>query len=178
MKLDLGCGNKRRPGYVGFDRHPCEAASVLGELLHLPFKDDCAEELFLDNVIEHVLDIPALMREVLRVAAPGARIVVLTPHFSAVASWRDPTHVHHLSYFSMDHFEKPSTSHYVRGAAQGGGGFVVRERKLSFAGGPLGWIAHVLFALSPKSYETHYCFLFRASTLRFVLEARKTDPAP
>ena len=92
MKLNLGCGNKEKPGYVGVDRHPCAAARVLCDVgAALPFRDDSVEEIWLDNVIEHVLDIPELMREVLRVAAPGARVTILTPHFSSQASWPPAT---------------------------------------------------------------------------------------
>jgi SAM-dependent methyltransferase len=167
MKLNLGCGNKERAGFVGVDRHPCAAARVLCDLEgRLPFRDSCVEEFWLDNVVEHVRDIPHLMGEIARVARPGARLTVLTPHFSSLASWRDPTHLHHLSYFSMDHFEKRSAEHYV------GGGFRVERRKLSFGGG-LGLVGRLLHAISPELYEKQFCFVFRAGTLHFELEVVK-----
>lgn len=165
IRLNLGCGNKAREGFVGVDRFPCAAAQLLCDLeARLPFRDGSVAELHLDNVIEHVRDIPAFMRELARVARPGARVTILTPHFSALASWRDPTHLHHLSWFSMDHFCKDLSRHYV------GGGFRIVERRLSFVGGPLGLVARLLFALGPETYEKHFCFVFRASTLRFELE--------
>lgn len=167
VKLDLGCGNKTRAGFVGIDRYPCEAARALGELAHLPLADGCAEEIFLDNVIEHVLDIPELMREVLRVAAPGARVTILTPHFSSQASWRDPTHLHHLSYYSMDHFEKSGAEHYV------GGGFRVDKRELTFSRSLMGRIARMLFAMSAETWEKQFCFVFRARSLHFELVVEK-----
>ena len=149
------------------DRYPCASARVLGDLGRLPFADGCAEEVFLDNVVEHVLDIPALMREVLRVSAPGARITILTPHFSSQSSWRDPTHVHHLSYFSMDHFEKPEAFHYV------GGGYEVAERSVVFSRSLTGRLAKLFFRISPETWEKQLCFVLRARSLRFVLIARK-----
>jgi hypothetical protein len=164
VRLDLGCGTKLRPGWIGVDLHVCPAVRVVGEVLRLPFADAVAEEIWLDNVIEHVLDIPALMREVARVGRPGCRVHVLTPHFSSIASWRDPTHVHHLSWFSMEHFEKPATRHYA------GGGFAVRGRELKFSRSLPGWIGRAIFALSPETYEKHFCFVFRARTLFFELE--------
>lgn len=165
VRLNLGCGNKSLAGFVGVDRFPCAAAQLLCDLEgRLPFADGSVDALHLDNVIEHVRDIPALMRELARIARPGARVTILTPHFSALASWRDPTHLHHLSWFSMDHFAKDSSRHYA------GGGFRVVERHLSFVGGPLGLVARALFALSADAYEKHFCFVFRASSLRFELE--------
>ena len=94
-------------------------------------------------------------------------MTVITPHFSALASWRDPTHVHHLSYFSFDHFAKPSTRHYV------GGGLKVVGRQLSFGGGLLGLTGRLIFLWSPETYEKKFCFIFRASTLTFELEVVK-----
>ncbi len=67
----------------------------------------------LDNVIEHFYDIPKVINELVRVSKKGAMINIITPHFSSLSSWIDPTHFHHLSYFSFDHFEKDSVSHYM-----------------------------------------------------------------
>lgn len=168
MKLNLGCGNKHLAGFLGVDRYPCAAAQVLCDVSHgLPFRDDVITAVHMDNFIEHVLDIPALMREIVRVAHDGTRVTVITPHFSALASWRDPTHLHHLSYFSFDHFAKPSTQHYV------GGGLKVVRRRLSFGGGLLGLIGRLIFLWSPDRYEKKFCFIFRASTLTFELEVSK-----
>lgn len=168
MKLNLGCGNKRLEGFLGLDRYPCAAADVLCDVARaLPFRDGTVDEVMLDNFIEHVADVPRLMGEILRVCRTEARVVVITPHFTAFASWRDPTHVQHFSYFSMDYFEKPAASHYV------GSGFRVEQKKLSFGGGLLGLIGRLIFMLSPEQYEKKYCFIFRASTLRFVLSVKK-----
>jgi len=168
VKLNLGCGNKQREGFIGVDRYPCAAANVLCDVTkRLPFRDNTIEAVYMDNVIEHILDIPALMQEIVRIAKCGARVTVVTPHFSALASWRDPTHVHHLSYFSFDHFAKSSTRHYV------GGGLKVVRRKLSFGGGLLGLTGRLIFLLSPEAYEKKFCFIFRASTLTFELKVVK-----
>lgn len=165
IRLNLGCGNKRAAGYIGVDRYPCSAVNVLCDLGHsLPFRNDSVDEFILDNVIEHLADIPALMMEIARTGKRGAKVTIITPHFTSLSSWKDPTHVHHLSYFSFDHFEKASVSHYV------GNGLRVASRRLSFGGGLFGLIGRMLFALSPEAYEKKYCFMFRASTLYFELE--------
>ena len=167
MKLNLGCGTQRRDGFVGVDRFGSTATQVVADITKLPFREDCAREILLDNVVEHVIDLVALMREVARVAADGARVVVITPHFTSWASWRDPTHVHHLSYFSLDHFDQGWI------AGQIGARLRVERRRLSFGGGVLGLCGRMLFALSPRGYEKHWCFVFRASTLRFELAVDK-----
>ena len=164
IRLNLGCGNKRVEGYLGVDRYPCAAGILCNLERPLPFRDASVDAFMLDNVIEHVRDIPALMAEIVRAGRPGARVTVITPHFTSLSSWKDPTHVHHLSLFSFDHFEKDSVSHYM------GRGLRVMERRLSFGGGLLGLIGRLLFLLGPEAYEKKYCFMFRASTLHFELE--------
>ena len=167
MKLNLGCGNKRKSGYIGVDRYICDAAELIADLDGtLPFKKMVISEVLLDNVIEHVRSIPALMQEIHRVCVDGAAVRIITPHFASLASWRDPTHIHHLSYFSMEHFEKMNVSHYT------GGGFRVVARRLSF-GGVMGLCGRLIHALSPRAYESKWCFIFRPSTLRFTLEVIK-----
>lgn len=168
MKLNLGCGNKRKEGFLGVDKFECEAVDKYADIDQLlPFETNTVEEVWMDNIIEHVKDISALMSELHRICKPDAKITVLTPHFTSLSSWIDPTHLHHLSFFSMDHFEKNAVSHYT------GGGFKVETRKLSFSGGLMGLMGRLIFNLSPKQYEAKWCFIFRASTLKFVLKVIK-----
>jgi SAM-dependent methyltransferase len=168
MKLNLGCGNNVYEAFIGVDRYPCAGARVLCDLTGtLPFRDSSVDEMLLQHVVEHILDIAALMREVVRIGKPGARVRVVTPHFSSLGSWKDPTHIHHLSYFSMDHFEKPSAVHYT------GGGLVVEARRLSFSHNLLGAVGRLLFRWSPLHYEKHFCFVFRARSLEFDLRVIK-----
>jgi len=167
MKLNLGCGNKRRSGYIGVDRYACDAVDVIADLKSgLPFKNEIISSVLMDNVIEHVAHIHVLMQEVHRICGNGAVVDIVTPHFASLASWRDPTHIHHLSYFSMEHFEKESARHYT------GGGFRIVARRLSF-GGLMGLCGRLIYTLSPRAYESKWCFIFRPSTLRFKLEVEK-----
>lgn len=167
IKLNLGCGNKKKAGFIGVDAFDCGAVDVIADLTNkLPFEDSSIDEIWMDNVIEHVQDIPRLMKEIQRICKEGALVTILTPHFASADSWRDPTHVHHLSYFSMDHFEKTGVQHYM------GGGFKVLERRISF-GGVLGNIGRLLCKVSPRKYESTWCFIFRPGTLKFVMVVDK-----
>jgi len=166
LKLNIGCGNKKIEGYVGVDKFQCDAADYICDIENeeLPFNDNTVTGVILDNVIEHFRDIPSVINELIRVSAKGAIIKIITPHFSSLSSWIDPTHLHHLSYYSFDHFEKDNVSHYV------GKGVKIKNKKLSFGGGLLGLIARLLFNINPKKYEQKYCFIFRASTLTIDIE--------
>ena len=84
MKLNLGCGNKKKSGFLGVDAFPCEAAEILCDLTKpLPFPPSSVEEIWMDNVIEHIQDISALMREIHRISQNNASITLITPHFAS-----------------------------------------------------------------------------------------------
>jgi len=164
MKLNLGCGNNKKSGFVGVDAYKCHAVQILADLtVSLPFKDASVDEIFMDNIIEHIPDIPSLMKEIHRICVKNSIITIRTPHFASASSWVDPTHVHHLSCFSMNHFVKKEAAHYT------GGGFEVIKKRLSF-GGIFGNIGKIIYMISPKLYERKWCFIFRPGTITVVLK--------
>ena len=167
MKLNIGCGNKRIEGYLGVDKFRCDAADYICDIENekLPFEDNTITAIILDNAIEHFYDIPKVINELVRVSRKGTIIKIITPHFSSLSSWIDPTHIHHLSYFSFDHFEKSSNPQNYLGQ-----GVKIQHKKLSFGGGVLGLTARLIFKISPRKYEQKYCFIFRASTLTFNIK--------
>lgn len=169
LKLNVGCGAKPRPGWTNVDKYPSGQEDLIGDIcagLDLP--DGCADEILLDNVIEHLESIPEAMAELYRLLAPAGRLTIITPHYTSAASWRDPTHRAHLGFFSLDYFCTGERANYT-----GDFRFEMAERRISFGGNLLGLIGRALFALSPDKWERRWAFMFRASTLRFVL----TKPA-
>ncbi len=98
-RLDLGCGSKKTPGAFGVDIYPYPGVDQVMDLNKFPWAlpDNSFTEIYCRHIIEHVADVAAFMREIHRISASGARLVIETPHFSSVNSWTDPTHVRHLS---------------------------------------------------------------------------------
>ena len=99
IKLNLGCGFDKRPGYVNADVFARCVPDVLFDLERTPwpFRDGVCGEILLKHVLEHVgADFPGfcrIMRELYRVAAPGGRIDIAVPHYRHESWWADPTHV-------------------------------------------------------------------------------------
>ena len=163
-KLNIGCGSKPKEGWVNIDKYVPDGFSQIefGDLeAGLNYPDKSFDEIFLDNVIEHLNDIPGSIKEINRLFKPGGECKLITPHFSSASSWRDPTHIHHLSYFSFDYFATASRSNYL------GTKFKV-EKKLSFGSG-FGLFGRLLFKLSPSRWEEKYSFVFRASSITVKL---------
>jgi len=165
LKLNIGSGAKPRAGWINVDKYPSGDEDLVGDICEgLDLPAGCAREILLDNVIEHLDSIPDAMAELHRLLAPGGKLEILTPHYSSAASWRDPTHVSHLGYFSLDYFCSGHRANYT-----GDFRFEIVEKQLAFGGNLLGLIGRGLFALSPDKWEKRWSFMFRASTLRVVL---------
>lgn len=164
MRVNLGCGFKPLDGWLNLDKNPADDSIMYCDIEDvLPLADDSCEEILLDNVVEHLRDIPKLIRELDRCLMSGGTVKIVTPHFTSAASWRDPTHTQHLSYFSFDYLNSGHRKNYLAAS------LFVKEKRLSFPGGMMGLIGRALFRLSADAWEKKWCFLFRASTLTVVL---------
>lgn len=106
--LDVGCGlgyflNRLARGGVrgwGMDfshkslalaRRLCSAHFAQGDAQQLPYRDNSFDRIIFTDVIEHVADDRAALRELVRVARPGARLALVTPGVRgalARTSWR------------------------------------------------------------------------------------------
>jgi len=62
--LDLGCGKKKRPGAIGVDFSDRHTADDIHDLNVFPYPFEChsIDQVFLDNVLEH-LDKPMRVME-------------------------------------------------------------------------------------------------------------------
>jgi hypothetical protein len=97
-KLNLGCGEFKKAGYVNVDSHAVCEPDVRHDLnkLPYPFDNNRFSTIEADHVLEH-LDAPfAVMRELHRIAIDGAIIRIRVPHFS-----RGMTHADHKRGFDV-----------------------------------------------------------------------------
>ncbi len=99
MKLNLGCGSQHLPGWINVDKFAAAEPDQVADLERLPwpFADDCAQEVLLRHVLEHLgRDTDAflgILRELYRVCAPGAAVRIVVPHPRHQDFLQDPTHV-------------------------------------------------------------------------------------
>ena len=73
-----------------------------------PFPDSQFDEIYVDNVLEHLEDVIRVLEELHRIGKPRALVEVMVPYFRARYASIDPTHRHFftadsLSYFDPDH---------------------------------------------------------------------------
>jgi hypothetical protein len=99
MKLNLGCGHHRKPGWRNVDRYPACGPDELVDLERFPWPwpDGAAHEVLFNHSLEHMgqsADVfIGIMRELWRVCAPGALVQINVPDPRHDNFLGDPTHV-------------------------------------------------------------------------------------
>jgi predicted SAM-dependent methyltransferase len=113
IKINLGCGNDIKEGYINTDRVQLKGVDEVFDLNDdFPFKDDYADEVIALGVIEHVNDIHHFMGECFRILKKSGKLIIVAPHFSSVNSYTDPDHKRHLAINSLDFYVKGHNRNY------------------------------------------------------------------
>ncbi len=167
--LDIGCGAEKTPGAVGLDISPDTAADIVHDLDVFPYpvEDSGFDQILLQDVIEHVAQPIRVFEELHRIARPGGRIQLRTPHFSSVLAYGDPTHRHYFSTLAIRSLAQPRFAHYSDRR------FRVVHITLDLW---LPWRVLGLGALAnrfPEAYEKYLAFRFSAMNIRAELEVLK-----
>jgi SAM-dependent methyltransferase len=167
--LDIGCGSAKTPGAVGLDISADTDADIVHDLNVFPYpiEDGSFDQILLQDVIEHVREPIRVFEELHRIARPGARIQLRTPHFSSVLAYGDPTHRHYFSALAVSSLAEPRFAHYTDVRFR-----VIRIRLdlwLPFRAIGMEWLANRF----PDSYEKYLAFRFPTMNIRAELEALK-----
>jgi SAM-dependent methyltransferase len=169
--LDVGCGRNKLPGAIGIDRGQNSLADVYHDLDHFPypFKDNSFDRIHCSHCIEHLKSVVGVMGEFHRIVKPGGRVYMVTPHFSSIYSWSEPTHIHHMSSRTFLEFtdDRSLGSYYVASRFR-----QIRSR-IIFSKSVISLIPRLIYRLSPWHYEKHFAFIFPANDVEFELEVIK-----
>lgn len=100
MKLNLGCGNDIRKGWVNVDINPICKAVIKADLNKpLPFADESADYIFIKDVYEHLTNRESFIKEIHRILKPYGVIHWLQASYTNTIAWGDPDHKTAVSYF-------------------------------------------------------------------------------
>jgi len=53
IKLDIGCGENKKPGFIGIDIDKNSDADIICSALELPFEDSAVSEIHCSHLVEH-----------------------------------------------------------------------------------------------------------------------------
>lgn len=104
-KLNIGSGRLRINGYINIDRTQIVDGNgdktvdiVMNiETEKLPFSDNSVDEIRVDNVLEHLVDLRFVLNECHRVLKPGCSLSGCVPLAGTDIDFGDPTHVRHFN---------------------------------------------------------------------------------
>lgn len=110
-RLNLGCGNDRREGYIGVDLFDGPQVDQIHDLDRgpWPWLDSSVHHILARHVFEHVQDPVLFMAECWRVLRPGHSLDVVTPHWKSRDAYTDPTHRRFPTEHTFDYWV-PGTS--------------------------------------------------------------------
>jgi len=117
--LDIACGNNKKEGFVGVDVCKTEQADIVHDLnvYPWPFEDNSVDEAWCSHFIEHVEDLMKFMNEIHRILKKDAPVTFISPYYTSVRCWQDPTHVRAISeqtylYYNKAWREANKLDHY------------------------------------------------------------------
>lgn len=110
LRVDLGCGNHKREGFVGIDRVAAEGVDIVWDVrCGLPVTSGI-DYAVADNLLEHIgpefIDVMNGAHNAIR---HGGRFTVITPGtHMPLAAFSDPTHVRYFTPETWDYFDVAS----------------------------------------------------------------------
>ena len=161
--LNVGCGQIRIPNSVGVDFDPGTVADVIHDLdvFPWPFPDRSFDRIVCSHVLEHLRTPWRAMKELERLARPGALVEIATPHYSSPDSWGDITHYMHYSLKTWEPYDR---------RRDGKPPFELVSRRLTFGRGLFSIAARATAAVFGLSfYEKYVCLVLRGGNMEFVL---------
>lgn len=99
-KLNLGCGETKKEGYINIDNRPeCEPDILRDITRGLPFDDESIDEIFSSHFMEHLggEDVFFVINECWRVLKPNGILIIIVPYIGVQEAFCDPMH---KSYWS------------------------------------------------------------------------------
>lgn len=104
MKLNLGCGDDIKPGWINLDRSGNKYVDVVHDLnkTPLPFVDNCFDYILASHIFEHLLEWEKVLIDCHRILKPGGLLEVRVPDW--LRGIRYPYHVRLFAPDTMAYF--------------------------------------------------------------------------
>jgi predicted O-methyltransferase YrrM len=107
--LDLGCGNNKRPGFVGIDKSDIEGVDIIHDLevFPWPLESESCQTVVGNHIIEHIKPWLTIdfFNECWRVLKPDGQLVLSTPYAGSSWYWSDPTHCNGFTEKTFCYFD-------------------------------------------------------------------------
>ncbi len=127
VKIDLGCGGSKRPGYLGIDILPLGGVDYVVDLEKgLPFiPDNVVDEYYSSHFLEHVENLGLILGEMHRTLKKDGILHIVVPHHSNPYFYSDYTHKRFFGLYTF-HYFAGENHHFRRNVPQYGDSFKCR----------------------------------------------------
>lgn len=112
IRLDIGCGGNKQPGFVGVDYRKVPGVDIVQDLEEFPWKDIPDESVLVaiaSHVVEHINPAKGtfirFMDEVWRILKPGGEFAIVTPYAGSPGYWQDPSHCNGVTENTLRYFD-------------------------------------------------------------------------
>lgn len=122
IRLDIGCGKAKKPGFIGVDSIKFDGVDVVHDIrTKWPWEDSSVDEVHCSHVLEHLTNFNDkwervhFFNELYRVLKPGKRengqivggkATIIFPHWASQRYYGDPTHKEPFSEFGFYYLDK------------------------------------------------------------------------
>jgi ubiquinone/menaquinone biosynthesis C-methylase UbiE len=165
-KLNLGCGKDIKKGFINLDNVKLKGIDVVTDVnKKLPFKNNEFDFILANDILEHVDDLPKVMKELYRILKPKGVIRIRVPHYLESSAYTDPTHKNFFGHNTFKYFVKGHKNNYYFDF-----GFRDISIKFEFAHYAfwkyfIGWFANKF----PNLYENSFLKIFQPLNLIVTL---------
>lgn len=104
-KLNLGCGEDYREGWINLDCRSDIKTDIKWNInkIPYPFKDNTFDEILLKMILEHTNFPTNILKEIIRISKKNAKIVLIVPHADSYAAKSD---LQHKNFFTENTFDE------------------------------------------------------------------------
>jgi ubiquinone/menaquinone biosynthesis C-methylase UbiE len=78
MKLDIGCGAKKKDGFIGVNLIQAGDTDIIADARDLPYEDNTIEEIYMRRVLQHIKEENKTLSEAYRVLQPNGKIQIIS----------------------------------------------------------------------------------------------------
>jgi hypothetical protein len=118
MKLNMGCGFNKLPGFVNIDKFSECSPDLQIDLEKFPYpiESNQADEIMFNHCLEHLGQATEIfleiIKEIYRIAKPNAKLMINVPHPRHDHFLGDPTHVRVINPQVLSLFSKKNNLHW------------------------------------------------------------------
>lgn len=170
-KLILGNAGKSAKDAITLDINPSHKPDIIHDLniTPLPFHDNQFKEIICHHILEHLNNLPSIMKELHRICKPIGSIYIEIPYHT---SWcaNTPEHKLRFNYFAFDGYIKKGITKWITEKK-----FKLLKRELTFHRVFRRVLLHKLFNTFPMTYERFWAYIFPAEHLKIWLQPIKGE---